>query len=300
MLKAVKDMPASDTVKSLIEEATRRFSAVGIPSPRLDAELLLSRETGLDRAGLIRESGRVVPAEAAGKFRLNAGRREAWEPMAYILGEKEFFGRTFTVTPDVLIPRPDTETAIEALLAVIPRRATVLDIGTGSGAIAITIAAERPDARVTATDISPAAIWVAEANARALGLKPRMSFLLCDLFPKGEFRFDALVSNPPYVGDNDELPPNVARYEPATALFAGPDGLNLIRRILAQAKNRLMPGAPVVIEIGDTQGEAVKQLAYEGDYRKVEILRDLAGRDRVLRCRVPADETPEKGMTERG
>jgi len=298
MLKLVKNSASPETVKSLIEEASGQFAAAGIPSPRLDAELLLSRETGFDRAGLIRESDKTVSNDAAGRFRRNVARRKAWEPMAYILGEKEFFGRMFKVTTDVLIPRPDTETAVETLLTVLPRYAAVLDIGTGSGAIAITVAAERPDARVTGTDISPAAIEIAEENARRLGVKSRVSFLLCDLFPNGSFRFDALISNPPYVGDTDDLPPNVVKYEPALALFAGPDGLNLIRRILAQAKDRLVPGAPIVIEIGDTQGDAVKQLACEDGYEKVEILKDLSGRDRVLRCLAPL--AAQKGRSGRG
>lgn len=294
MLNAVPDIAAPETLGSLVAEGTRRLVTAGVPSPRLDAELLLAEAAGLDRAALIREPEKTLTEAAVASYRESIDRRAAWEPVAYLLGRKDFFGREFRVTRDVLIPRPDTETAVEALLDLLPPEALVLDIGTGSGAIAVTIAAEQASCRVTATDISAAALEAAEQNSMALRTASRVRFLQCDLFPSVTTRFDALVSNPPYIGISEALPPGVAKYEPPLALYGGEDGLDIIRQILGRAPVYLNPGAPVVLEIGDRQGDTVRELAAKLGYGSIEILKDLAGSDRVLRCRVTQPQTAEE------
>lgn len=276
------------TARTLVAGAAARFAAAGIVSARLDAELLLGSVVGWTRAQLAaRRDEKMLPAVAA-CFEELVSRRERREPVAYILGRREFFGREFRVTPDVLIPRPETETVVEALLGRLSRNADVLDIGTGSGAIAVTVAAERPDVRVTATDISQAALEIAAANAAAAGVSARVRFLKADLFPVvAGFRFGAIVSNPPYIAEGADLPPQVANYEPHLALFGGRDGLGIIRRIFLGARSLLVPGGLLVMEIGEDQGKQVRELAFPAGYGSVEILPDLSGADRMVRCLWP-------------
>lgn len=216
-------------------------------------------------------------------------RRARHEPMQYILGEQEFYGLRLRVTPAVLIPRPETEHLVEAVLERVPRdRALrIADIGTGSGAIALALAIHLPLAQVDAFDLSPEALAVAEGNARALGLENRVRFIHSDLLQAaGTERYDCIVSNPPYVSSAETLEPQVARWEPHTALFAGPDGLAVYRRLLPQAAGRLLPGGLLALELGAGQQEAIRALfADEEAWTEPEFLPDLRGIDRVALAR---------------
>ncbi len=277
------------TIRDVLDWATRDFSARGIESARLDAELLVASALGIDRIGLYLDLNRPLQEEERGAIRALMTRRRDREPVAYILGHRDFFGRRFEVTPDVLIPRPDTETLVEHALAVIPRDAPcrVLDVGTGSGAIAVTLAAERPEAMLTATDISEAALEVARRNAVAHGVLERIDFDHVDLL-RGAERYDVIVSNPPYIAraELNELQDEVRVHEPRTALEAGEDGLGVIRRLLDMATHAADAGACVLIEIGAGQAASVLALAEEGgDWAEVAVYPDLNRIERVVHLR---------------
>lgn len=228
----------------------------------------------------------MTPQQAA-DYAACVQRRAAGEPLPYITGQIEFFGLTFGVTPDVLIPRPETETLVEAALAWVKAHpdAVAVDVGTGSGCIAVTLAVHAPSLRLYATDISPAALEVARANAERHDVAERITFLEGDLLIPLPEPVNLIVSNPPYVTDDewDELPLSVQK-EPRTALLSGADGLDAIRRLLAQAQTRLRPGGLMLVEIGERQGKAAQALAQAAfPQAEVAIVPDLAGKDRVLR-----------------
>jgi release factor glutamine methyltransferase len=209
--------------------------------------------------------------------------------VAYILGHRDFFGRRFEVTPDVLIPRPDTETLVEHALAQIPKDAPsrVLDVGTGSGAIAVTLASERPAARITATDISKAALEVAGRNAAAHGVQDRITFEHVDLL-RASSPYDVIVSNPPYIArtEVETLQEEVRDHEPDTALFGGEDGLDVIRRLLDVARPAVEAGAHLLIEVGAAQAAAVVDLGIEtGAWKRVAVYPDLDRVERVVHLR---------------
>jgi release factor glutamine methyltransferase len=227
---------------------------------------------GVNRAALIADPLRPIPPEAAGAFRDFARRRVQREPVAYILGRKGFRRLELAVDPRVLIPRPETEHVVEAALGL-PRGTRVVDVGTGSGAIALALADERPDLEVVATDSSVDALAVARANAARLGL--RVEFLEGDLLEPVTGRVDAVVSNPPYVREGERLGPEITRYEPAEALYAGPEGLDVYRRLAPACAD--VPF--VAFEVAGWQAEAVGALL-EGF--AIEVVRDLAGIDRVV------------------
>jgi release factor glutamine methyltransferase len=219
-------------------------------------------------------------------YRALVERRAAGEPTQYLTGEREFYKRRFQVDDRVLIPRPETELLVDAALAVLPTDASarVLDVCTGSGCVAISLAAERPQARIWAIDLSEGACEVARLNARKHGVESRCEVLAGDLFdplPPGE-RFHVIVSNPPYVteGELPTLSPEV-RCEPRLALEGGPDGLRLIRRLVSEAKEWLRPGGLLALEVGETQGEAVRGLLSQAGYREVRIEQDWEKRDRL-------------------
>lgn len=233
--------------------------------PRRDAELLLLRAIDRDRPFLLTHpEAELTPAQIA-QYDAWLRRRITHEPIQYILGEQEFYGLTFAVTPDVLIPRPETEHLVEALLTRVrhDEALRIADVGTGSGAIAIALACALPRAHFTALDISEAALAVAQRNAAAHHVENRMQFLRSDLLNTvaGE-HFDAIVSNPPYVAEADRaaLEPQVRDYEPASALFAGPSGLDIYRRLIPQAYAALKPGGWLLMEIGQGQRDALAQL----------------------------------------
>jgi release factor glutamine methyltransferase len=263
------------SVRDALGGATDALRAAGVDSPRLDAELLLSEATGWDRARLAADPEAAVPARAGRRFGEAVRRRLRREPVAYILGRKGFRHIELTVDRRVLIPRPETEMLVELALELRPR--TVLDVGTGSGAIALAIANELPECEVTATDTSPAALEVARGNAERLGLVDRVRFLGCSV-PTGE-RFDLVIANLPYVAEDDwvSLQPELIKWEPREALLAGSDGLAAIRWLIPQA-----PGDVLALEIGDGQAPAVGDLLREAGFPTVEVREDLAGIERVV------------------
>ena len=261
------------SVRDALDSAVIALQAAGCESPRLDAELLLAHVLGASRASMISDPERGLEPDEARAFMDLAARRRGREPVAYILGEKGFRTIALSVDPRVLIPRPETEFVVEAALAL-PAGARVVDVGTGSGAIALALKTERPDLSVVATDSSAAALDVARANARRLGLD--VEFLEGDLLEPVTGAVDAVLSNPPYVATGDVLPPEITRYEPSAALYAGPDGLEVIRRLVAAAA-----GVPfVALEVGAGQAPAVAGLM--GAWPRVETIRDLAGHERVV------------------
>lgn len=277
-----------------LREAQTLAAMAGLPT--LEARMLLTHVTGLSRTQLItRDSDHLTAAQHEALSTLLA-RRLAGEPMAYLLGEREFYGRTFHVTPDVLIPRPDTEIAVEAVLARLeplesPR---VLDLGTGSGALAVTIACERPDAEVWATDISEGALAVAQRNAQALGAT-NMHFRISDWYaalPDGTdpaLRFDLIVSNPPYIAAGDpHLAEGDLRFEPIDALTDHGDGLSDLAAIVAGAAARLAPGGWLLMEHGYDQAAATRALLERAGFAEVFSARDLGGHERCTGGRLAA------------
>jgi release factor glutamine methyltransferase len=265
------------SVRDALDSAVIALTAAGCDTPRLDAELLLAAAMGVDRAAIVADPGRALEPDAARRFQDYAARRREREPVAYILGYKGFRSIELAVDPRVLIPRPETEHLVEALLDL-PQGARVCDVGTGSGAIALALKSERPDLQVVATDASADALAVARANAERLGLE--VEFHEGDLLAGVRGPLDAVVSNPPYVEDGAELAPDIVEYEPALALRAGPDGLDVIRRLLPAVG--ATTAHTVALEIGAGQAAAVAELMRGAGFAAVEAVADLAGHERVL------------------
>ena len=277
------------TSRTMLEEARRALAVAGVENGRLDAEVLLARACGVSRAMLMSDAARLNP-DVIRKFRRTVARRAEREPLAYIIGHKEFFSLDFEVTPAVLIPRPETETLVEeALKFLTPRKPPrVLDIGTGSGAIAVAIAMNALDAHLVATDISESALEVARHNAMRHRCEDRIDFIDTDLFPPGDARFDLIVSNPPYIADADldALQPEIRLHEPRLALAAGADGLDFYRRIVAECRSRLNPDGALMVEIGAGQLNAVQALFRRAGFSNIDAVRDLARIDRVVAARL--------------
>ncbi|BBI98584.1 release factor glutamine methyltransferase [Ferrigenium kumadai] len=255
---------------------------------RIEVQMLLQHVLGVSRAYLLAHPEQVLDEAQASAYRALLNRRMAGEPLAYILGEREFFGLDFRVTPATLIPRPDTELLVELALQRMPQGGRVLDLGTGSGAIALSIAHSRPDAEVTAADFSNDALEVARDNALRLNIG-NTHFAQSDWFSAlaGEC-FDLIVSNPPYIADADaHLEQGDLRFEPHTALASGADGLDDIRRIIADAKEHLTAGGWLMFEHGYDQAERVRGLLIEAGFAEVFSARDLAGIERVSGGRLP-------------
>jgi release factor glutamine methyltransferase len=283
-------MASTSTIAQLLLEAWRGIaSALALPEneARIEAQALLRRALGdVTRAWLIVHENDTPTAAQAEAFALLLQRRLSGEPVAYVLGEREFYGLNFSVMPQVLIPRPDTETLVEAALNKIPldKNCRVLDMGTGSGAIAIAIAKHRPLASVTGIDRSPAALELAEKNARQLGAGNagfRQSHWFSAL---AEEQFDVIVSNPPYIAaDDPHLSQGDLRFEPASALAAGADGLNDIREIVSKAPQHLAAGGWLFLEHGYDQAQAVAKLLRAAGFGEVASVMDLAGVLRVTR-----------------
>jgi release factor glutamine methyltransferase len=269
---------ATTSVGAALRDATARLDASS-DTPRLDAELLLADVLGSGRERLILDRDLPLEAAQAERFAALMARRQAREPIAYILGRREFRYLTLTVDRRVLIPRPETELLVEAALQL-PRGASVLDVGTGSGAIALALKHERPDLDVAGVDISPDAVVVARGNARRLNLE--VSFNVSDLL--GDARADAVLANLPYVSDGAELIADVGRYEPARALRGGADGLDVIRRLTGIIGERPAADRPalVALEVGADQGPAVAALVATAGYVRVRVETDLAGLDRLV------------------
>ncbi len=267
----------------------RRLRAVGIEEAAWEARLLAARYTGLSDARLLlmREEELTAPGlEEAVR------RRESREPLQYILGEWSFMGLSFALSPDCLIPRPDTETLVEYALRHLPKNARVADLCTGSGCIGIALAHYRPDITVTAVDLFPETARMAEKNAHRLGVADRVAVIVGDvtkeIFPAGEI-FDAIVSNPPYITieEMQTLAPELA-FEPRAALTDEGNGLSVIRGVLDTASRVLFPGGRLLMEFGAAQGESVTRMAQAYSFSDIHILKDAGGHDRVLAARRPA------------
>ncbi|MCX7045635.1 MAG: peptide chain release factor N(5)-glutamine methyltransferase [Candidatus Sumerlaeota bacterium] len=322
-------------IEEALNKAALRLKEAGAASPRLDAELLLAEALGMNQTQLILRANNALDEAASAQFHTMIQRRLRREPIAYILGHKEFWGREFLVNQHVLIPRPETELLVESALEWIRPRTnssefrvpssefqlpklpgapnaergtqnaesgrrnaergtrnaelSILDLGTGSGAIGLTLAAEIPEAHVVCSDLSAAALNVARENAGRLGLADidtgRIAFIQSDIFSTVSGEFDLIVSNPPYVGEKEReaLMPDVRDYEPALALFSGTEGDEFIKRMLAEAPDHLLPGGALIFEIGYAQGEKAQDLIRSNSrWKAPKLLRDGAGHPRVI------------------
>jgi release factor glutamine methyltransferase len=279
------------TIGRLLAWTTDYLAAKKSESPRLDAEVLLADVLKYERVQLYTSYAMIVSDAARGAFRELVKRRAAGEPVAYLVGRKEFYSLPLAVSPAVLIPRPDTETLVAEFLTRFKDRATprVLELGTGSGAIALAIAKQHESSHIVATDLSTEALGVARSNAKRHGLTARIDFRAGDLFepiPTGEV-FDAVLCNPPYIPTNviPTLEPGVRDFEPHIALDGGPDGLDVVRRIVADAVEHLVPGGCLLLEIGTEQEAPVRALIEAtGQYELAPTVRDAANHPRVVRA----------------
>ena len=278
-------MPETWTVRSLLQWAREWLGKKGVENPRLDAELLLARALGCDRLRLYIDPDKPLTPEELARFKPLVQRRGAREPVAYILGTKEFYGRPFEVAKGVFIPRPETELLVRLVLDHLPQDADVrvADLCSGSGAVGVSIAAERPRARVDLVEVSDDAAAVATRNAEKHA-PGRVRVFRGDLFAAlpERIRYHAIPVNPPYVPapDRPRLAPDILEHEPHLALFGGEDGLAVIRRIVAGVAEWLAPGGLFVTEIDPSQGQAVAKLLGDAGLREVRVERDLSGADR--------------------
>jgi release factor glutamine methyltransferase len=282
--------PVRWTVKDVLEWTARHFKDKGIRSPRLDAEVLLAHALGADRLRLYLNFDRPLSPDERSRYRELVRRRASREPVAYIVGRREFWSLPIRTLPGVLIPRPETEVLVEVAVdnirhAPYPR---ILELGCGSGAVAMAVLRENPCARMIATDISRQALEITRLNANELQVLDRLDLVASDLFdairPGAEF--DVVCSNPPYIPTETiaQLDPEVRDFEPLSALDGGPDGFDVIRRLVEQAGAYLKIGGALVLEVGDGQAESVAQLVRgAGCFRKVTKHRDLSGMERVVK-----------------
>jgi release factor glutamine methyltransferase len=269
-------------------QAARARLAATSRNPGRDAEVLLTHVSGWDKAALLTHPERLLSVEESALFESLVRRRVACEPMQYITGAQEFFGLLFEVSPDVLIPRPETEHVVEAALERFGREATVriVDVGTGSGAIAVALAHALPQSDVTAVDLSLAALEVARRNAERHRVLERLTLLQSDLLAAIDaVDFDLVVSNPPYIADGDALEPQVFQFEPHSALYAGPTGLEVYERLIPQACETLKPGGWLILEIGFGQQAAIQRLL--SGWHMVSFANDLQGIPRVVCAQPP-------------
>lgn len=273
------------TVGAILNWTGQYFRDKGLDSPRLDAEVLLSSVLKKDRIFLYVHFDEPLMAEELAAYKALIKRRVAREPVAYILGHREFMKLDFKVDRSVLVPRPDTEILVQAVLDRLPEGGQrVADIGTGSGAIAISLAYYRPELRVTATDISAAALAVAGENAAALGVAERVEFAEGNLLEPLTGKYAAVVSNPPYVSkaDMEALMPEVKNWEPHGALYGGPDGLDFYRQLAKESGNYLEPGGLIALEVGLGEAALAAGMLEENGFSEIEIKRDYAGIERVV------------------
>ncbi len=273
------------TVLKMLRWMTGYFQEKGIDSPRLDAELLLADILDVDRVGIYLNYDRPLSMQELDLIRPLVKKRGLREPLQYLLGYTEFWSRRFRVTPDVLIPRPDTEILVEeALRRMTAEQGCVIDVGTGSGAIAISLAGERPEWQLSALDLSTDALEVAKENSVLNHLQDKIEWLNGDLACLPEQTYDLIVSNPPYIAaaEWDELMPEVRCHEPQMALLAEEDGLICYRLLASQAETRLAKGGWLLVEIGSTQADAVKQLFSDAGLQGVYLRDDYSGLPRVV------------------
>lgn len=299
--------PSTTTIFKILKDVEEEFKSEGIQNPRLEAETLLLEAIRLDRVGLYTNYDRILTDEEIERFLKMLERRLKREPIQYILGNCEFWGLEFMVTPDVLIPRPETELLVEEVLRLFTihsSRLTILDLCTGSGCIAIALAKELIDAEIYAIDKSIGALKVARENAKRHKVEERIRFIEGDLFEpfapspgssplggEGCVReFDLIISNPPYIPSHeiDLLEPEVRYYEPREAIDGGPDGLGFYRRILEGVNEDLKSGGWLMLEVGEGQVEEVIDFISKTDkFMNPDIIKDLAGHDRIVRVRKP-------------
>lgn len=281
------------TIQKLLNWVTEYLTGKGVDSPRLSAELLLSHITGLKRIELYTQFNKLVEKQQLDQLHSLVERAGKHEPVAYLVGRTEFYSMELNVTPDCMIPRPETELLVQKAVEFLRTRdgvQHVCDLCTGSGCIAVAIAKNFPNARIIATDICDAALSVAAANVEKYQLKDRIGLLAGDLFepviPQLDIgKFDLIVSNPPYVSSDEykKLDKNVRDYEPRLALFAGVDGLDIYRRIIEKAGDFLKSGAALMLEIGYVQGPAVNELLEQaGVFSEVKIEKDFHDNDRIV------------------
>lgn len=278
--------PAIDS-RELVANATERLGRAGVDSPRLDAELLLATATGTDRAKIV--AGLVEPtADQAAHFETLVARRERREPLAYITGTKGFRRIDLLVDENVLIPRPDTELLVA--VAKVDRPCGILDVATGSGAVALALADELPDATIVAADISKQALDTARRNVERLKMGDRVTLKHSDLLDAIDGTFDLITANLPYVtaAEYETLEPEITDFEPKLALVGGDDGLDLVRRLASQAPAALKPGGMLALEIGSEQAVQTEQILKQAGFTETEIHQDLAGHDRVVTGRTQA------------
>jgi release factor glutamine methyltransferase len=287
--------PMPCTVQQALTWAGSRLQAEGLPDPRLSAELLLGSVLGLDRLGLIIHSDQSLDEKEGLFFQEKVLRRAGHEPIAYLTGQKEFWSLNFEVNPEVLIPRPETELLVEESLRILSTHTgplTLVELGTGSGAISIALSKSLKHlnpTRLIATDLSLAALRTAQKNAALHGVEKNIHFVQGDwLRPFSSLSrwIDLLISNPPYISELEmlSLPKTVKGYEPGKALSGGLDGLDALRQIIHQTVTQLKTGGWLLLEIGETQGSQILTLAEEHHFNPINILRDHAGKDRVLKA----------------
>jgi release factor glutamine methyltransferase len=276
------------SIAEALKEASRILDGAGVPEARREAGALLSFVLSKDRTFLISYSEAIFDDDSLDQLREFVERRAAGEPLQYITGVQDFYGREFRVTPDVLIPRPETELLVEAALEVTKTRdAFICDVGTGSGCIAVTLLCELVGSRAVAVDKSSAALEIAKLNAAKQSVADRAEFVVSDCFDAldaGEYQFDLIVSNPPYVSEAalSGLQREVRDHEPRVALSPGPDGLSVIRRLLTEAPAYLKPNGHLLMEIGFDQGEAVRGLVDESVWSVLEVRPDLQSIPRIV------------------
>jgi release factor glutamine methyltransferase len=277
-------VPDTWTPLKLLSWTQEFFARKGVDAPRLTAEILLAHALRCDRVRLYLDFDKPIGEPELAAYRELVRRRADGEPAAYLVGKKEFYGRPFAVDARVLVPRPETELVLEAALAALPTAGRALDLCTGSGILGVSLALERPGARVVATDLSADALAVARANAAALGAEVDLrAGDLYDALGEAEPPFDVIVSNPPYIprGELDTLPREVRR-EPRIALDGGEDGLALLRRIVAGAPARLSPGGALVLEMHESHVDVLPRLCLEAGLERAEARKDLAGLPRYV------------------
>lgn len=270
------------TIAQALADAVQRLKAADVPQAGNDARILLAAALGIARSRLTLVLPDALPMAAQTRFETYITARLLRQPVAQIIGQRDFYGRAFTVTADVLDPRPDTECLIAAALSA-PFE-TLLDLGSGSGCILLTLLAENPQATGLGVDCSDAALAVARGNARALGLEDRCEFTLSDWFAQVSGSYDLIVSNPPYITQAEmaTLAPEVRNWEPEIALTPGGDGLAAYRVISANAKAHLKQGGRLIVEIGPTQAKDVQALFHVAGFDGISCLQDFDGRDRVV------------------
>lgn len=284
---ATRGHAVAPTLAHLVQKTARRLEAAGIGDARLEADLIWTTALGIDRAALYAAFRDTPSADEMQRAEAFCARRLNREPVAYLVGTREFYGLAITVGPGVLIPRPETETVVEETLRLVEGEASpvLADVGCGSGAIAVALAVARPDAVVYALDVAPRALELTAHNAADHGVSGRVLVLESDLLAALPRPVHVVAANLPYVMSNEIplLEPEVSRYEPREALDGGPDGLTLIRRLLAEAGGRLMPGGALVLEMDPRQTAAASDSAtacFQG--ARIRVAQDLAGRERVL------------------